>query len=163
MSSSSSSSRSNSARQTTGIPTRCWCGADLTTFGAQTKDNLFRRFYRCEIDLKRKTEHHLFKWVDEAIVDEINMVDAKHSKLKEDLDSFKLYTTRRLENQSRQLDQLRSQMEPKPKMSASIEESTLTTQESPMVVDQLQHPAINIAIAALALGTMAWLYGKFSN
>ncbi|KAG2316083.1 hypothetical protein Bca52824_019205 [Brassica carinata] len=154
---------SNSARQTTGIPTRCWCGADLTTFGAQTKDNLFRRFYRCEIDLKRKTEHHLFKWVDEAIVDEINMVDAKHSKLKEDLDSFKLYTTRRLENQSRQLDQLRSQMEPKPKMSASIEESTLTTQESPMVVDQLQHPAINIAIAALALGTMAWLYGKFSN
>ncbi|KAL0695061.1 hypothetical protein Bca4012_062241 [Brassica carinata] len=77
MSSSSSSSRSNSARQTTGIPTRCWCGADLTTFGAQTKDNLFRRFYRCEIGLK--------------------------------------------------------------------------------------HPAINIAIAALALGTMAWLYGKFSN
>ncbi|CAH8354039.1 unnamed protein product [Eruca vesicaria subsp. sativa] len=110
MSSSSSSSISHSGRQTTGIPTRCWYGANLTTFGAQTKDNLFRRFYRCEIWLKRKSEHHLFKWVDEPIVDEINIVDAKHSQLKEDLDSFKLCTTRRLEKQAKQIDQTLQQI-----------------------------------------------------
>lgn len=47
----------------------------------------------------------MFKWVDEAIVDEINMVDDKHCKLKEDVDSFKMYTTQRLENQEKQIDQ----------------------------------------------------------
>ncbi|CAH8294183.1 unnamed protein product [Eruca vesicaria subsp. sativa] len=103
MSSSSASSISHTGRQTTGIPTRCWCGANLTTFGAQTKENLFRRFYRCEIWLKRKNEHHLFKWVDEAIVDEINIVDAKHSQLKEDVDDFKLSTTTTLEKQAKQI------------------------------------------------------------
>ncbi|CAN6837418.1 unnamed protein product [Brassica oleracea] len=51
MSSSSSSSRSQT-RTTVGIPSTCWCGANLTTFGAQTKDNLYRRFYKCEIAVK---------------------------------------------------------------------------------------------------------------
>ncbi|KAL0701212.1 hypothetical protein Bca4012_057334 [Brassica carinata] len=68
--------------------------------------------------------------------------------------ALKMYTTRRLENQAKQLDQtlhqLRSLMEPKPIKSATTEKST-------------QYPAINIAVAALALGTMAWLYVKFSN
>ncbi|CAN7086713.1 unnamed protein product [Brassica oleracea var. botrytis] len=61
-----------------------------------------RTFFSC--NFHRKTEHHLFKWVDEAIVDEVNMVDAKHNQLKEDVDSFKIYytTSRKTGNTIRQ-------------------------------------------------------------
>ncbi|CAF1928281.1 hypothetical protein YC2023_059051 [Brassica napus] len=45
--------------------------------GFRTKANSFRRFYRCEITLQRKSESHLFKWEDEAIPDEVSMVEAK--------------------------------------------------------------------------------------
>ncbi|KAG2312619.1 hypothetical protein Bca52824_024176 [Brassica carinata] len=168
--SSSSSSRSNTGRQTTGIPTRCWCGSNLTTYGAQTKENLFRRFYRCESGVKRKTEHHLFKWVDEAIVDEINMVDAKHSQLKEDVDSFKMYTARRLENQAKQIDhtlhQIKMLMDARSNSCGTQDNSALTTEdtlESPRMASPAYNPLTNIAVGLIALGTMAWIYAKISN
>ncbi|CAN7092367.1 unnamed protein product [Brassica rapa subsp. narinosa] len=170
MSSSSSSSRSHTGRQTTGIPTRCWCGANLTTFGAQTKENLFRRFYRCEIALKRKTEHHLFKWVDEAIVDEINMVDAKHSQLKEDVDSYKIYTSRRLEIQAKHIEQtlhqLKILMDAKTDSCCTQDSPAFTTEAtlaSPTVASTAYNPLTNIAVAAIALGTMAWIYARLTN
>ncbi|KAG2302950.1 hypothetical protein Bca52824_031601 [Brassica carinata] len=170
MSTSSSSSRSHTGRQTTGLPTRCWCGSNLTTYGAQTKDNLFRRFYRCEIGVKRKNEHHLFKWVDEAIVDEINMVDAKHSQLKEDFDSFKMYTARRLENQAKQiehtLNQFKLVLDTKANSFKNQDNSALTTEDtlaSPNIASPAYTPLTNIAVGIIALGTMAWIYAKISN
>uniref|UniRef100_A0A0D2ZR97 GRF-type domain-containing protein n=1 Tax=Brassica oleracea var. oleracea TaxID=109376 RepID=A0A0D2ZR97_BRAOL len=104
MSSSSSSSRSNS-RTTLGIPTRCWCGSKLTTFGAQTKENLYRRFYRCEIGVKKQSEHHLFKWIDEAIIDEINMLDSKQCQLQVDVQTFKNTMTQRLQDHGKHIDE----------------------------------------------------------
>ncbi|XP_009151534.2 uncharacterized protein At4g04775 [Brassica rapa] len=170
MSSSSSSSRSHTGRQTTGIHTRCWCGANLTTFGAQTKENLFRRFYRCEIGLKRKTENHLFKWVDEAIVDEINMVDAKHSQLKEDVDSYKIYTSKRLEIQAKHIEhtlhQLKILMDAKTDSCCTQDSPAFTTKStlaSPTVAATAYNPLTNIAVAAIALGTMAWIYARLTN
>ncbi|CAN7138943.1 unnamed protein product [Brassica rapa subsp. narinosa] len=170
MSSSSSSSRSHTGRQTTGIPTRCWCGANLTTFGAQTKENLFRRFYRCEIGLKRKTENHLFKWVDEAIVDEINMVDAKHSQLKEDVDSYKIYTSKRLEIQAKHIEhtlhQLKILMDAKTDSCCTQDSPAFTTEStlaSPTVAATAYNPLTNIAVAAIALGTMAWIHARLTN
>ncbi|CAH8332524.1 unnamed protein product [Eruca vesicaria subsp. sativa] len=169
MSSSSSSSLSHIGRQTTGIPTRCWCGANLTTFGAQTKENLFRRFYRCEIWLKRKHEQHLFKWIDEAIVDEINIVDAKHSQLKEDVDSFKVSTTRRLEKHAKQIDQSLQQikmlMEAKTNTCAT-QDNYASTSEDPQpstTISSSSNPLTNIAVAAIALGAMVWIYARISN
>ncbi|KAG5376367.1 hypothetical protein IGI04_040963, partial [Brassica rapa subsp. trilocularis] len=32
-----------------GVPTRCWCGEGITTFGSSTAENRYRRFYRCQI------------------------------------------------------------------------------------------------------------------
>ncbi|KAG2313873.1 hypothetical protein Bca4012_064511 [Brassica carinata] len=104
MSSSTSSSRSHS-RSTLGIPSRCWCGSKLTTFAAQTKENLYRRFYRCEIGVKRQSEAHLFKWIDEAIIDEINLVDSKHCQLEADVQSFKNSTTQRLHEHAKHVDE----------------------------------------------------------
>ncbi|CAH8380523.1 unnamed protein product [Eruca vesicaria subsp. sativa] len=169
MSSSSSSSISHLGRQTTGIPTRCLCGANLTTFGAQTKDNLFRRFYRCEIWLKRKSEHHLFKWVDEAIVDEINIVDAKQSQLKEDLDSFKLCTARRLEKQAKQIDQTIQQIQmlmDTNTNNCATGDNSATSSEDPKASPKDLSSAnslSNIAVAAIALGAMVWIYARISN
>ena len=36
----------------------------------------------------RKTENHLFKWIDEALIDEIHMVDAKHETIAQGIQMF---------------------------------------------------------------------------
>ncbi|KAG2287800.1 hypothetical protein Bca52824_047404 [Brassica carinata] len=71
-----------------GVPTRCWCGEGITTFGSSTAENRYRRFYRCQIARDRKTENHLFKWIDEALIDEIRMVDAKHERVAQEITKF---------------------------------------------------------------------------
>ncbi|KAF3587238.1 hypothetical protein F2Q69_00027620 [Brassica cretica] len=81
-SSSSSSSRSAARRSVHGVPKKCWCGKELSIWDSETKENPFQRFYRCEIALQvllspQKSESHLFKWEDEAILDEVSMVEAK--------------------------------------------------------------------------------------
>ncbi|CAF1732413.1 unnamed protein product [Brassica oleracea var. botrytis] len=81
MTSSSTSSARFPRFSTHGVPTRCWCGEGITTFGYSTVENRYRRFYRCEIARDRKTENHLFKWIDEALIKEIRMVDAKHERV----------------------------------------------------------------------------------
>ncbi|KAH0880555.1 hypothetical protein HID58_067949, partial [Brassica napus] len=43
----------------------------ILTYVSKTEENPYRRFFRCEIGLKKKKEQHLFKWVDEALLDEI--------------------------------------------------------------------------------------------
>ncbi|CAH2046416.1 unnamed protein product, partial [Thlaspi arvense] len=77
MSSSSSSSRLPHRRSVTGVPARCWCGMKLRTYVSHTDKNPCRRFYRCEIAMQRKMESHLFKWIDEALLEETRMVDTK--------------------------------------------------------------------------------------
>nr|VDD52128.1 unnamed protein product [Brassica oleracea] len=60
----------------------------ITTFGSSTAENRYRRFYRCQIAKDRKTENHLFKWIDEALIDEIRMVDAKHERVAQEITKF---------------------------------------------------------------------------
>ncbi|WZZ53184.1 hypothetical protein YC2023_053291 [Brassica napus] len=133
MSSSSSSSRSQT-RTTVGIPSTCWCGANLTTFGAQTKDNLYRRFYRCKIAVKI-------------------------SQLQADFQSFKRTTTLRLQEHGKKIDE--SLLE----MKRIFHDQTILLDElrnkSTLVLEaKSQSPLLNIAAAAIVLGTMAWLYAK---
>ncbi|RID45688.1 hypothetical protein BRARA_I02393, partial [Brassica rapa] len=68
----------------------CWCGEGITTFGSLTAENRYRRFCRCEIarDVTKKTENHLFKWIDEALIEEIRMVDAKHESVAKGITMF---------------------------------------------------------------------------
>ncbi|KAG2288144.1 hypothetical protein Bca52824_047748 [Brassica carinata] len=161
MSSSSSSSRSQTRRT-------------LTTFGAQTKENLCRRFYRCEIGVKRQSGHHLFKWIDEEIIDEISKVDSKLSQLQADVQSFKRTTTQCLQEHGKNID--KSLLE----MKRIIHDQTIMLAElrnnSTLVVDasyasltngsfvtKSTSPLLKIAVAAIALGTMAWLYEKITT
>lgn len=111
--------------------------------------------------------------MNEAIVDKINMVDVKHCKLKEDVDSFKMYTTQRLENQTKQIEQILLQMkkllDAKTTSCGSDDNSNLTTADTlaspnlPLIANKAQSLVINIVVAAIALGTMAWLYAKICN
>uniref|UniRef100_A0A0D3BJN0 GRF-type domain-containing protein n=1 Tax=Brassica oleracea var. oleracea TaxID=109376 RepID=A0A0D3BJN0_BRAOL len=53
-----------------GVPTRCWCGEGITTFGSSTTENKYRRFYRCQI------------------ARDIWMVDAKHERVAQEITKF---------------------------------------------------------------------------
>ncbi|KAL1219541.1 hypothetical protein V5N11_022403 [Cardamine amara subsp. amara] len=110
--SSSSSSRFN-RRQVTGVPTRCWCGRKLTTFCSQTDENPFRRFYRCEIAMQRKTEKHLFKWIDEALLEETRMVDAKVKRLVDEMKELKNEMLAKFEHQQKVLLDMEEMMNEK--------------------------------------------------
>ncbi|KAF3557297.1 hypothetical protein F2Q69_00014306 [Brassica cretica] len=148
------------------ISTMTKVGSKLTTFGAQTKESLCRRFHRCKIGVKRQSEHHLFKWIDEEIIDEISKVDSKLSQLQVDVQSFKRTTTQRLQKHGKNIDE--SLLE----MKRIIHDQTIMLAElrnnSTLVVDasyasltngsfvtKSTSPFLNIAVAAIALGTMA--------
>ncbi|CAN6846081.1 unnamed protein product [Brassica oleracea] len=53
-------------RSIDGIPSRCWCGKGI-----------------------RKKEDHLFKWVDEAMFDELRRIDAQQALIEEEIDDLK--------------------------------------------------------------------------
>ncbi|KAF8062834.1 hypothetical protein N665_1194s0008 [Sinapis alba] len=195
-SSSSSSSRSASRRQVYGVPTLCWCGKGLITWVSETKENPHRRFYRCEIALQvfnfkhfflhshfhapfgfltvRKTENHLFKWVDEALLEEVRMVDAKivdlvhdfHSLSKrviEELNAHKLFIAALDEDVKLKLTDNIT------KMSQAIDEATLqfkedfaasiksNTKQSQFCINP---PIHNIAVAVVIVGAITALYCK---
>nr|VDD09153.1 unnamed protein product [Brassica oleracea] len=122
----------------------------------------------------RQSEHHLFKWIDEEIIDEISKVDSKLSQLQADVQSFKRTTTQRLQKHGKNIDE--SLLE----MKRIIHDQTIMLAElrnnSTLVVDasyasltngsfvtKSTSPLLNIAVAAIALGTMAWLYEKIST
>jgi len=54
------STASNSGRRYSppGVPSSCWCGTEIITYTSKTKENPFRRLYRCEIAI----QVHCFTW-----------------------------------------------------------------------------------------------------
>ncbi|RID51080.1 hypothetical protein BRARA_H01769, partial [Brassica rapa] len=103
-----SNSASSSSRQRAmgGVPTQCWCGKNVATFVSKTEKNPYRRFYRCEIAFQRKTERHLFRWVDEAVIDEIGKVDAKHDELVNDVKDLRESMMERFKFQEKRLEKV---------------------------------------------------------
>ncbi|XP_018460866.1 uncharacterized protein At4g04775-like [Raphanus sativus] len=163
MSSSSSSNRQSNSQRTVGIPTRCWCGANLTTYGAQTKENKFRRFYRCVVALQRKNEQHLFKWIDEAIIDEIDKVDGKCTRLYADLEDVKRSIDKRLDLQDRYIQDLTATLSDFRTSSGVNPNNDMMEASDELRPTNTQSALLNIAGAAIALLTMTWVYSKLSN
>ncbi|KAL0732644.1 hypothetical protein Bca4012_008853 [Brassica carinata] len=85
-----------------GIPSRCWCGKGIVTYVSKTEENPYRRFFRCEIGLQvntihlicvlkqRKKENHVFKWVDEALLDEIERMAEHQARLDEEIEDLRI-------------------------------------------------------------------------
>ncbi|XP_018475195.1 uncharacterized protein At4g04775-like [Raphanus sativus] len=69
-----------------GIPRRCPCGALTIVLTSKTKENPGRRFYRCGVIFG---ENHVFKWADEAILEEIEALAARQSTIENDLIELK--------------------------------------------------------------------------
>ncbi|KAL9293289.1 putative transcription factor GRF family [Arabidopsis thaliana] len=72
----SSSSVSSGVVRERGVPSKCVCGLGITIFTSKTQDNPGRRFFRCvskrdPISWTNKKDGHLFKWVEEAIFEEM--------------------------------------------------------------------------------------------
>ncbi|XP_056863942.1 uncharacterized protein At4g04775-like [Raphanus sativus] len=88
-------------RQSQGVPSRCWCGRGIVIFYSKTDENPYRRFYRCEIGAQRKMENHLFKWVDEALLDEIRRVEAMQGKIAEQIEDLKQSLKKTVEEEVR--------------------------------------------------------------
>ncbi|XP_013663779.1 uncharacterized protein At4g04775-like [Brassica napus] len=72
------------------IPSRCWCGNKIVTYVSKTEENPYRRFFRCEIGLQRKKENHLFKWVDEALLDEIERMAEHQARVAEEIEDLRI-------------------------------------------------------------------------
>ncbi|KAH0852206.1 hypothetical protein HID58_094158, partial [Brassica napus] len=86
-------------RHSYGVPSRCWCGKGVVIFYSRTNDNPYRRFYRCEIGAQRKKESHLFKWVDDALLDEIRRVEAEQRRIVEEIEDLKSSITQTIEEE----------------------------------------------------------------
>ncbi|KAL0846920.1 hypothetical protein Bca101_020166 [Brassica carinata] len=157
-SASSASSRNANRRGVYGVPTRCWCGQNLKTFVSKTNENPYRRFYRCVVASQRETENHLFKWEDEALLDETRLVDAKRLDLVHDLQTLSNTVRGDLAAQEARLGELRHELEVKfLKITQEIESKQDAPDTSP------QHSALNnIAVSVAVIGAMAWFYFKLS-
>ncbi|KAL0754464.1 hypothetical protein Bca101_092132 [Brassica carinata] len=83
-----------------GIPAKCVCGTSTTIFTADTVKNPGRPFYRC---LTRR-KHHLFKWVEDAVLEEVEdalpkiaQLEAEVAKGKSDVEDLKGVITELME------------------------------------------------------------------
>ncbi|VVB02581.1 unnamed protein product [Arabis nemorensis] len=66
-----------------GIPFGCWCGMDLIMETNEIEPNIGRRYYLCS-NAEGGRGHHLFKWMDEAILEELDSIRYKRCQLVDD-------------------------------------------------------------------------------
>lgn len=69
-----------------GIPRHCQCGALTIVLTANTSRNPGRKFYRCGAI---SGPNHLFKWVDEAHLEEFDVLASKQEAMMNDLAEIK--------------------------------------------------------------------------
>ncbi|CAE6020221.1 unnamed protein product [Arabidopsis arenosa] len=70
-----------------GVPTRCWCGEGIVALISKSDPNPCRRYFRCGFAAKNRlrNDDHVFKWVDEALINEIDTLTAKHGEIEKEL------------------------------------------------------------------------------
>ncbi|XP_013633338.1 PREDICTED: uncharacterized protein At4g04775-like [Brassica oleracea var. oleracea] len=151
MTSSSISSARFPRISTHGMPTRCWFGEGLTTFGSSTVENRYRRFYRCEIARDRKTENHLFKWIDKALIEEIQMVDAKHERVAQGITKFE---ERVMEKVKSEMVRVEHQMSEKLKEKVDLEIAR--------VAHEMKHKLKIATVAMVVVGAIVGIWTSLS-
>ncbi|KAL1222699.1 hypothetical protein V5N11_004450 [Cardamine amara subsp. amara] len=68
-----------------GIPSKCVCGLPTIIFTSKTQDNPGRPFFRCA----SKRDDHFFKWVEDAVLEEVEELKDVSLKIKSEADEFK--------------------------------------------------------------------------
>ncbi|KAL1207571.1 hypothetical protein V5N11_014428 [Cardamine amara subsp. amara] len=156
---SSASSRYSQHRQFTGVPTKCWCGRKIITYCSQTDENPFRRFYRCEIAIQRKNEEHLFKWIDEALLDETRMVDAKLMKLVDEVKVLRNEMLSSFELQKKRVLDMEEEMKEKTKEEMMMANATIEEMGRVMARKSMERAGITL----LVVGVIGWVCGKLMS
>ncbi|XP_010431416.1 PREDICTED: uncharacterized protein At4g04775-like [Camelina sativa] len=133
-----------------GVPCRCWCGGEIRTYTSKTEENPCRRFYRCVVGVKEKKEKHMFRWVDDAVLEEIRMVESKQNQLLEDL---KKMVPNNVELQKEMVKEMEEKMEKH--MIEIIRQELMVAKES-MEKSNKQRICVLVVLAV----SMAWLYKK---
>ncbi|XP_020875483.1 uncharacterized protein At4g04775-like [Arabidopsis lyrata subsp. lyrata] len=72
-------------RRVVGVPKMCWCGASISAIISKSAANPYRRYYRCAYAASHKLidDNHTFKWVDEALLDEIERLSVRTTALEQ--------------------------------------------------------------------------------
>ncbi|XP_013732982.2 uncharacterized protein At4g04775-like [Brassica napus] len=70
-----------------GIPKSCWCGEETLPLMSKSDKNPYRRYFRCAYAARKKLENdnHIFKWIDEALINEVEKLEFKNARLEEEL------------------------------------------------------------------------------
>ncbi|XP_009117179.1 uncharacterized protein At4g04775-like [Brassica rapa] len=61
-----------------GIPKKCWCGDETVPLMSKSEKNPYRRYYRCATPARKK-------WIDEALVNEVETLELKTARLEQEL------------------------------------------------------------------------------
>ncbi|XP_010457038.1 PREDICTED: uncharacterized protein At4g04775-like [Camelina sativa] len=79
-----------------GVPKRCWCGEAVVALISKSDPNPYRRYYRCSFAAtnKLRNDEHTFKWVDEALLNEVDALISRNAGLEQQLKELR---TERLE------------------------------------------------------------------
>ncbi|XP_010446047.1 PREDICTED: uncharacterized protein At4g04775-like [Camelina sativa] len=151
--SSSNSSHLTSGTTHRGVPSRCWCGNEITMFTSKTDENPYRRFYRCVQGVKDKKEKHMFRWVDDALLEEIRMIENKHKQLLEDVNVLRKMVVDNVEVQNKLMQEMKQQMNKE--MNEIIQQELTDTKES-LEKSNMKTVCILVVVAASIL----WLCGN---
>ncbi|XP_018463959.1 uncharacterized protein At4g04775-like [Raphanus sativus] len=73
-----------------GVPKKCWCGELMVTLTSNSDQNPYRRYLRCSFAAEKKLENdnHIFKWVDEALLNEVETLSLQNGRLEEVINSI---------------------------------------------------------------------------
>ncbi|CAN8245766.1 unnamed protein product [Cochlearia groenlandica] len=133
-----SSSSSSSRQSVNGVAEACWCGGSVVTFTSKTNENPNRRFHICVYGQERKSEKHLFKWVDEAILEEIKIIEAKHVDL-----------VKKLETMHDNIEECFQKME-----------YEMNENMTNKIKTEVKSTLLKIAITIVGLGSFVWICGR---
>ncbi|XP_010436633.1 PREDICTED: uncharacterized protein At4g04775-like [Camelina sativa] len=71
-----------------GVPKRCWIGEVIVAKNSKSETNPCRRYFRCGYAAAKKlmNDDRIFKWVDEALLDEVDYVTLHTVKLQMEME-----------------------------------------------------------------------------
>ncbi|XP_020876486.1 uncharacterized protein At4g04775-like [Arabidopsis lyrata subsp. lyrata] len=106
----SGASNGGHRRRIVGVPKICWCGASISAIISKSAANPYRRYYRCAYAASHKLidDNHTFKWVDEALLDEIERLAVRTSALEQSMSQI---TTETMDHQKIVFERMQMKLE----------------------------------------------------
>ncbi|XP_020876112.1 uncharacterized protein At4g04775-like [Arabidopsis lyrata subsp. lyrata] len=110
--------------------------------------------------MMRENENHLFKWVDEALLEEIRMVEEKCKLVAEDVNALRMEVMGTMKLQNENFKKMEEKMEDV--MSKKIEGEVKIMKEN---VEELGHVMAKsalktVGVASVILCSIVWLWGR---